>query len=195
MNELSGNNEQQAFVLRVSLSEFGVKQALECNQIAIGWSKAYGLLDLELSWDKFRQIISDKYYPTERDMRKAGQAAGHMWRFIRDMNKGDLVVVPDSPDFYVAEVSGSATYDKNNIEVDAAYRRPVKWINDVNPIPRRLAKAALVAKMNTYSTSAYATELLPEIKETLALDIAQEGTEPTFWHDLRQRLTEGNLYK
>lgn len=55
-----------------------------------------------------------------------------MWRFIREMNVGDLVVVPHGSEFYVAEVSGPAMYDESKVEEDTAYRRNVKWLNDKN---------------------------------------------------------------
>lgn len=198
MNELNGtdnhhneNEEQQAFVLRISLKGFGVMDALEANQIAIGWSRARGLRNENLSWEEFRQIVSDEYYGGEANMRKAGASAGHMWRFIREMKEGDLVVVPDAPNFHVAEVAGPATYGEANIENDSAHRRSVKWLNDGKPIPRNLARAALIARMNIRNTSAYATDLLPEIKDVL--QISEEGVTPTFWGDLQNSLTKETL--
>ena len=55
-------------------------------------------------------------------MRKAGLAAGNMWRFIREMNEGDLVVVPHDSNFYVAKVTDRATYDEANIDSDFKMR-------------------------------------------------------------------------
>ena len=198
MNELNDidnhnieNDEQQAFVLRISLSGFGVEDALGADQIVIGWSRARGLVNENLSWEEFRQIISDEYYRNEANMRRAGSAAGNMWRFIREMNQGDLVVVPHASDFYVAEVTGPPTYDELKIDNDTTYRRNVNWLNDKRSIPRTSARAALIARMNTHNVSAYASDLLPEIKEVLK--IANDGSEPTFWGDLQNRLTEETL--
>lgn len=198
MNECNGtdnhdteNGEKQAFVLRISLRGFGVEKALDANQIAIGWSTAQGLLDENLSWKRFRQIISDEYYPDEANMRKAGGASGHLWRFIRDMNDGDLVVVPHVSDFYVAEVVGRPTYDESKIDEDAAYRRNVRWLNNKNSIPRSLARAALISRMNIHGTSAYASDLLPQIEE--CLNIAKYGSEPEFWRDLQMKLIKNTL--
>jgi predicted Mrr-cat superfamily restriction endonuclease len=70
-------------------------------------------------------------------MRKAGADAGHMWHFIREMNIGDLVVVPYRSDFYVEEIKGSASYDEAMIGEDTAYRRDVQWLNDKKAIPRQ----------------------------------------------------------
>ena len=85
------------------------------------------------------------------------------------MNIGDIVVVPDGPMFYVAEVSGPPTYDELQIENDSAYRREVTWLNEKKAIPRALAKSALVSRMKTQGTSAYASDLLSQIMECIKI--------------------------
>ena len=107
-------------------------------------------------------------------------------RFIRDMKPGDLVVVPRPAEFLVAEITGPATYDASKVREDSAYRRRVRWLNGKKPIPRHMARAALIARMKTQATSANASDLLREIKECLAL--AKSGKEPTFQSDLELRL-------
>lgn len=178
---------QQAFVLRIAPRGIDkVPEALTENQIIIGWSKAEGLLNANLSWEQFRKIIADTHYSGEATLRKAGAAAGNMWRFIREMDRGDLVVIPHGPEFYVAEIEGPAIYDTNKVTDDAAYRRPVKWLNGKKPIRRDLAKSALISRMKTQGTCAHATDLLAEIKE--CHKIASEGKAPTFQTDLQSRL-------
>lgn len=184
--------KQQAFVLRIAPRRIDkVPEALTENQIIIGWSKAEGLLNANLSWEQFRKIIRDTYYSNEETLRKAGAAAGHMWRFIKEMKKGDLVVVPHGSEFYVAEIEGPAIYDTNKVTDDAAYRRPVKWRNGKKPIRRDLAKSALISRMKTQGTCAGATDLLDEIKE--CLQIASSGRAPTFQTDLQSRLIRETL--
>jgi len=184
--------DQQAFILRIAPSGVDrVPQALQENQIIIGWAYAEGLLDPELTWEQFREIIRNKYYDNESNLRKAGAAAGNMWRFIREMNKGDLVVVPHWSEFYVAEIDGSPTYDSSKADDDTSYRRPVKWLNDKRPIRRDVAKSALISRMKTQGTCAYATDLLDEIKE--CLQIASSGLTPTFQSDLQTRLIRETL--
>lgn len=183
---------QQAFVLRISPSGVDrVSEALSSNQIIIGWAKAKGLLDEKLSWEEFRGIISDEYYVDEENLRRAGAAAGHMWRFIREMKKGDLIVVPYGAEFYVAEVSGPAIYDESKVEYDTAYRRNVIWLNKKRSISRSLAKSALISRMKTQGTCAYATDLLSQIKECLIL--SKSGAKPTFQNDLQSRLIRETL--
>ncbi len=179
--------EQRAFVLRVSPSGIDrVSDALASDQVIIGWAKARGLLDENLLWKEFRKIISNTYYADEENLRRAGGASGYMWRFIREMNIGDLIVVPYGPNFYIAEVASPATHDESKVEEDTAYRRSVTWLNDKKSIPRSLAKSAFISRMKTQGTCADATDLLPHIKECLQL--FKDGNKPTFQGDLQTRL-------
>lgn len=184
--------DQAAFVLRVAPSrEDRVPEALSADQIIIGWAEADGLLDRALSWEQFREIIRKAHYSDEPTLRKAGAAAGHMWRFIRDMKPGDLVVVPYGADFFVAEIAGPATYDLSKVEEDSAYRRSVRWLNDKKSIPRQVARSALISRMKTQGTCADASDLLGEIRDCLTL--ASRGESPTFQSDLQARLVREAL--
>ena len=182
---------KNGFVLRIAPSmEDRVSEALENDHLIIGWAEAKGLLDPELEWEEFRKIISDVYYADAENLRKAGNAGGHMWRFIRDMETGDLVVVPHGSEFYVGEVTGPAFYDESKLDEDSAYRRPVKWLNDKRAIPRARAKSTLVSRMKVRGTSAYATDLVEEIESYRKV---KDGTKPSFEPDLRRRWIEATL--
>lgn len=177
----------QAFVLRVAPSEIDrVPEALESDQIIIDWANAEGLLDERLDWAAFRELVRSTYYRDDQTLHRAGAAAGHMWRFIREMETGDLVVVPYGSEFYIAEVAGDATYLQDKQSEDSAYRRPVKWLNSRQPIPRTYAKSALISRMKIQGTSASATDLLNEIREFL--HIASSGATPSFHSDLQSSL-------
>lgn len=177
----------QSFILRIAPSEIDrVPEALEDDQIIIGWAYAEGLLDEQLDWNSFREIIRARYYQDDKTLHRAGAAAGHMWRFIREMDTGDLVVVPYGSEFYIAEVVGDAIYIPYKQSEDTSYRRPVKWLNAKQPIPRSYANAALISRMKVQGTSATATDLLNEIRE--CLNIAASGATPSFYSDLQSSL-------
>jgi len=178
---------QSGFVLRIAPGrQDKVPGALASGQLIIGWADAEGLLDSTLTWEGFREIVRQAYYADHPTLRKAGAAAGHLWRFIREMKPDDLVEVPYGADFYVAEVSGPGTYDAAKIDDDSAYRRAATWLNGGKSIPRQLARSALLSRMKTQGTCADATDLLDEIKECLAL--AGQAQAPTFQTDLHARL-------
>lgn len=183
---------QYGFVFRIAPGGVDkVPEALQSGELIIGWAKAEGLLDPNLNWEAFREIVHKAYYKDQTDLRGAGSAGGHLWRFIRDMKPGDLVVVPHGAEFFVAEVSGPATYDPAKVNDDSAYRRAVRWLNDGKPISRQLARSALLSRMKTQGTCTDATDLLDEIKECLAL--ARSGQAPTFQSDLQARLVHAVL--
>lgn len=178
---------QSAFILRIAPGgEDKVPEALQSSELIIGWADADGLLEPSLSWENFREIVRRAYYADQPDLRRAGAAAGHLWRFIREMKSGDLVVVPHGAEFYVAEISGPATYDRAKVNEDSAYRRKVQWLNGMKPISRQFARSALISRMKTQGTCANATDLLDEIKE--CLDLAKSDQAPTFQTDLQTRL-------
>src|SRR5438445_3709643 len=184
---MSTTNDQSAFVLRIAPSGVDkVPEALRENQIIIGWAYAEGLLAPDLEWEQFRRILNKAYYSKEPTQRKAGAAAGNMWRFIRDMKSDDLILVPHGSEFYVAEIAGPASYDSEMADDDTSYRRPVKWLNGKKSISREIARSALISRMKTQGTSADATDLLDEIKECLS--VAKKGRAPTFESDLQSRL-------
>jgi predicted Mrr-cat superfamily restriction endonuclease len=179
----------QAFILRIAPSNVDkVPEALESDQVIIGWSATPGLLDTSQSWQKFRQQIHINHYAGEKTLHRAGAAAGHMWRFVRDMQIGDLVVVPYGSKFYVAEIIGGAVYLPERSGDDTSYRRAVRWLNGKKPIPRSYAKAALISRMKIYGTSASATDLLEEIND--ALTRAASGSKPSFKVELQGALVK-----
>ncbi len=168
-----------------------VPEALESNQIIIGWSGALGLINDKHTWESFRKIISDRYYSEESNMRKAGSASGHMWRFIKDMKTGDLVVVPDGTSFYVARVEGDAIHLDSKVSEGSAYRRDVVWLNGKKPIKRSIARSALISRMKIHGTTASASDLIFDIEECVQL--ADKKLKPSFNADLHQKLVKETL--
>jgi len=189
---MGSREDQHAFVLRVKPSGIDrVDEALADGDLRIGWSEAAGLLDETLTRTDFREILYEAYHAGEDNYRRAGANAGTMWRFIREMSPGDLVVVPHSSHFHVARVTGPARYEESAVAEDTAYRRKVEWLADGDPIPRRIARAPLQSRMKTRQTCAEASDLLGDIRD--ALQVVRAGEEPTFAGDLRQRLVEEAL--
>jgi len=159
---------KKGFILRIAPSrQDRVPEALERNQVIVGWAKAPGLLDLDLTREGFRAIIQNVYHPDADNLRKAGIAAGNLWRFLRTMEVGDLVIVPYMSEFYVGKIEGDPFYDETKVDEDSAYRRPVKWLNGKRAIPRANATPALAARLKTQLTCVDATDLVTEIEDCL----------------------------
>jgi predicted Mrr-cat superfamily restriction endonuclease len=165
-----------------------VPEALATSEISIGWPKAEGLVDQSLDYWQFREVVKAAYYADDPGYRDPGAVAGQLWRFIRDMAEGDLVVVPHGTEFFVAKVAGPLIYRPVKAEEHSAFRRPVEWLNGAQPIARAKALAALQSRMKIRQTCADATDLIDEIQD--ALNVAAGGEERNFGIDLRSRLIE-----
>jgi len=159
---------QSAFVLQLAPNGSNkLPEALARDQIMIGWAQAEGLLDQQVGWSQFNETVRTRCYAHDEEPVQAFKAAGQLWRFIREMNAGDLVLVPHGVEFFLAEVTGHALYDHECLEDNSAYRRPVRWLNDKRPLPRGLAGSALISRMRTPGICANSTDLLNDIKECL----------------------------
>lgn len=109
--------------------------ALENNVIILGWSDAENLNGSNITYENVRDTIKSSYFSEKSDYKSSGKAATHLWRFNQEMEIDDLVLVPASHGFHVAEVTGKSVYDLRYVDEDMAYRRSVKWLTKGQPIP------------------------------------------------------------
>lgn len=114
-----------AYAFRLKPSKIDrVLELLAVNQIAIGWSKAKGLDDPKLTFADFRAEVGNRY-PEIVKRKRVGHDAGHLWRFIRKMNIGDVVVVPRGNNIHFLQVTSDTKYLAKEVKEDTAYRRDV----------------------------------------------------------------------
>jgi len=191
------SKKYNAFILRLKPSKIDrTIEGINENRIFIGWSKADGLIDQELSWEEFREIIHKTFFSDEKNYIKAGRSAGNAWRFIRVMEKNDIVIVPHKSDFYIAQILSGPKYDKAKFIEDRAYYRDVKWLNDKKPIPRKYARAALQSRMRIRHTCSFANDIMDDINDII--NIIQNKQEPSLFSDFEfklKKLTKDELLK
>src|SRR4051794_10468147 len=115
----------RAFVVRMNPAGISrVHVGLQTDEISVGWGKCgQRLLDPRLDRSAFADHVYRTYYSTDEHRISSGITTGQLWRFIRVMSAGDLVVVPEWVTLHIAEVVGEVTYDPNNEHW--AYRRGV----------------------------------------------------------------------
>jgi predicted Mrr-cat superfamily restriction endonuclease len=188
--QVASESKRRAFVLRMApRGADWVPEALAADEISIGWGEAAGLMEPALDYWKFRDVVKRDYYPDAATYQQAGSVAGMLWLFIREMQAGDLVVVPhEGKEFYVSSVAGMARYLPDEVSEHTAFRRQVTWLNDKRPIPRRNARAALQSRMKSRQTLVDASHLVDEILD--ALENASTAVPAAFGFDLRSRLIE-----
>ncbi len=157
-------SKQQVFLVR--FQNGCLKHSIQQNIVGMGWSEVYGLLNRQLEWDDFKNLIRPHHKGGERSL---GASAGSLWRFIRDIKKNDYIIVPTQGEFYVARaVSNDARHEVSGITTDDAYRRDVEWLNDKKALPRTYATALLVRGMKAYQTCVqFDQEMIKEVEDAL----------------------------
>lgn len=193
------SNLPNAWIHRVSPR--GVDQlhniCLPKDQIVTGWSTAEGL-EQSSDWHEMRKILRRACYSSDKDYRRAGGATASMWNFIREMRPGDYVVIPHRGGvFYVAEIAGELLVDRSSAATDAdsVYRRPVKWLNGKQPIPRDYVKSGLRSRLKIRQTTVAASEFVGDIVNALGRAASGEAPdrEALFPSELRQKLVKATL--
>jgi predicted Mrr-cat superfamily restriction endonuclease len=176
---------RNAFILRLTpLGQDLTQEALEKDEIFVGWKEVKGLLEEGLSFYDFRERVKDTY--KIENNRSAAAFARFLWEFLKEMKPGDYVVVPSGGQFYVAEVVGDPYYDESHPV--AAHRRPVRWLNDRKPISRERASRALQSRMKARGTLLDTSDLVADIEKVL--EGAKRGETPNLAEELRARMAE-----
>src|SRR5688572_9744972 len=82
-----------------------IDDALRRGRVYIGW-RVPSLLNPGLTKRKFKTEVGDAF--PDYKPKRLGKAAAHLWRFIREMRPGALLVVPPMDkarrQFYLARV-------------------------------------------------------------------------------------------
>src|SRR6185312_2101782 len=115
----------------------------------------------DLTWEQFKAVVQAAY-PDYRSPYALGQAAGVMWRFIRDIRIDDWIIAPTWTGLNLARVSGPLLYDEARTDDDCAWRYPVRWIR--RDVPRDSASSPLQARCSSRQTCVEATEFLDEVE-------------------------------
>lgn len=162
----------------IAIGEGGryVKQAQAGSYVAIGWN---ALDDLQWLADKnadagalyarFKSLYAQAYPDSPIQV---GIGSGQVWRFVREMDDGDVVLARDSQarNVLIATISGPCEYVPAPSDgCPYRYRRTVQWMKVLG---RGELKPALKASMNFRTTlisldhrRSYIEELIGEPKD------------------------------
>ena len=102
--------------------------ALEHNVVTIGWNELP-----DLSKIKDREELVKLYadvYPEHKKMKAANQV-GQIWRFIHEIQKGDLVALPLKTKSAIAMGKVEGDYEYKEITNDIKHIRRVKWLKTI----------------------------------------------------------------
>lgn len=162
---------------------------LKENCVAIGWSKMGDLGALKPDREAFKEKVAEVH--TDVKPGAVPNYAGQLFRFVHDMNMGDLVIYPSKMDkqIHIGRVEGPYVYYPGK---DASYpnQRKVAWIKS---FPRtRFTQGALYeigSAMSLFQVKNFADEFLQALEgkkpdsateddQTIAL-VAEEIEETT----------------
>lgn len=181
---------KNAFIIRCAPSKISrIDFVLQESQIVIGWSNTRNLLlQSDISREDFKKILIQEFNGYNENPYSLGQAVGYLWRFIREMQVGDYVLVPIPRAFYIGEVAEEAKYYSEGVENDTAIRRKVNWLNNKNPIPRDFCDAGLISRLKYQGTCVGAGDLIAGIEN--ALNAVRNNQAISFREQAMEKLKE-----
>ena len=139
------------------------------NKLTIGFSDATQSKDMDKAieskdYDLFRRAYRDVYNGNIE------RTKNNLWRFLVEMQKDDVVVVPCPWGFYICRVRGDAT-KCNRENYDLGWERDVELLSKKPKSPREsYAKAGLLSRMKCRQT----TLCIDDLKDDVDLAIKQQ---------------------
>jgi restriction system protein len=152
--------------------------------VAIGWDKVGDLSKIPPDREKFKEKLVQSY----PDIKKGAvpTSAGMLFRFIYEIQVGDIVIYPSKIDKFIHIGKVAGPY-KHNTQVDKNYPniRPVEWLKH---IPRTsFSQGALYeigSALSLFQVKNYADEFIngisseiipnPDIEDTSVAKVAEE---------------------
>ncbi len=150
-----------------------VQNLLEDGQIAIGWAKAK-VVDPSFTKEDVQREI-DRRYPHLKGEGKLTKDTNQVWRFLRELQIGDIVLVPDGDDIHFLRVAGQPVYLDGRTD-DTAIRRDVARIFAA-PMNRASLPAAIKDKLKFRGTSLNLDTVKDDVLAFLSLDSEVEEVE------------------
>jgi len=119
------------WVVRAGEGSEIIDEVREQGVIAIGWHELGNCSNYQ-SREDFRQAYQQAY-PDETNTYRIGMQAGQVYRFVREIAVGDIVMTPNSParDVLIGEVTGEYEYDPGQID-GYPHLRSVVWKRTVS---------------------------------------------------------------
>lgn len=133
---------------------------LEHGIVAIGWPKIGDLMGK--SKGQLKEILSGP--PYKYDGLRLGNAYASIDIFVNQMQKEDLLLIPNGDDIYFGEITGEYHYDSStdNDEDGYPHQREVKWLTTI-PISRQLLSKELRYSLKVHRATANLSHHYAEI--------------------------------
>lgn len=124
------------------------KRILDKSTLGIGWSKLMDLSSIQRIED-LDELYKDNF--PDANKRRRGNHVGQIWRFLKKMKIGDLVVVPLKTQSAIAIGTVSSDYEyRTDLGEDMKHTRRVHWIKE--DIPRTAFEQDLLYSFGAFMT-------------------------------------------
>lgn len=114
----------------VRAGQYGEEEqiALEQNIITIGWNEFPDLSNLKTK-DELAEMYWEEYPDVSKH--KAGNVIGQIWRFVHDIQVGDLVSLPLKTESAIAICKVEGDYEYRKLSEEVWHIRRVKWLKTI----------------------------------------------------------------
>jgi restriction system protein len=103
--------------------------AIEQGVVTIGWNELPDLSNIRTKKELERVYLQT--YPTAKKMQVANEV-GQIWRFIREIRKGDLVALPLKKRSVIAIGEVIGDYEYKILSENVKHIRKVKWLKEIS---------------------------------------------------------------
>jgi restriction system protein len=133
---------------------------LKKNRVGLGWELLTDLRKIGSDREAFKAAVSEKW--PEKTPASVANNAGQLYRFVYEVEIGDVVLYPSKVDrqIHIGRITGPYVYDPGT-DPDYPHTRPVKWLR---AIPRtHFTQGALYeinSAMSFFTVKHYGDEVL-----------------------------------
>lgn len=131
-----------------------LKDFLQKDIIGIGWPGIGKLSDFETR-DDIREKLMKLDLEKQRSAMSIGQDVGAIYRFAKEMKKGDYVLVPDGSEIYIGIILEDSPIYIENLDNDKdgfCHQRKVEWLFDKKSINKKFMTSRVYDSFKGQST-------------------------------------------
>ena len=137
-----------------------LKEFLDNNIIAIGWSNLLDLHDMPKS--AIHTELNKNNYSC------SNVKLGVINHFVNNIQIGDLCIIPNGDKVYIAKVTSAYYYDATKVEDGYPHQRKVEFINKDNPISRSSLPESVRRSLGAQNYVAHLKHRIDEFKAFLS---------------------------
>lgn len=170
---------------------------LDNNVIAIGWPGIGELKDMNTREDVKKKLLQGGYYK-EKSPQILGQAAGTIYRFVKEMKNGDYVLVPNGANVIVGKIMEDQPFyvqEFDSNEEGFCHQRRVEWLFEKKSIPRNLMTSRVYDSLKGQSTlfTTHFQDIADLVKNKKFLFVGDEKKNERIQEEYLKKLNSGKI--